>query len=120
MVTTRMVKRLGMGGGVGSLTRVGVRSYQGRVSPIDDVRYYDQAWLRKATDIVEGRRGNVNQSRKRPAATGLFFDFGQIMPIGHSEALPIASVMLLAALQLLLHKAEFLNIDPWLYRKGVE
>ena len=26
------------------------------------VRYFDQAWLRKATDIVEGRRGNVNST----------------------------------------------------------
>ena len=25
-----------------------------------DVHYFDQVWLRKATDIVEGRRGNVN------------------------------------------------------------
>jgi len=25
-----------------------------------DVDYFDQVWLRKATDIVEGRRGNVN------------------------------------------------------------
>jgi hypothetical protein len=24
------------------------------------VRHFDQAWLRKAADIVEGRRGNVN------------------------------------------------------------
>ena len=24
------------------------------------VRYFDQAWLRKATDIVEGKRGNIN------------------------------------------------------------
>ena len=24
------------------------------------VRYFDQAWLRKATDIVDGKRGNVN------------------------------------------------------------
>jgi hypothetical protein len=33
-------------------------------------------WLRKAMDIEEVNRGNVNQSRKRPAAAGLFFDFG--------------------------------------------
>jgi len=25
-----------------------------------DVRHFGQAWLRKATDIGEGRRGNVN------------------------------------------------------------
>ena len=25
-----------------------------------DVHYFDQVWLRKAMDIVEGRRGNVN------------------------------------------------------------
>jgi len=25
------------------------------------VRYYDQAWLRKATDIVEGRRGEERE-----------------------------------------------------------
>jgi hypothetical protein len=25
-----------------------------------DVHYFDQVWLRKATDIVEGRRGNVS------------------------------------------------------------
>ena len=42
----------------------------------DDARYFDQAWLKKTTDIVEGRRGNVNLNRKRPAAAGLFFDFG--------------------------------------------
>jgi hypothetical protein len=24
------------------------------------VRYFDQAWLRKAMDIVDGERGNVN------------------------------------------------------------
>ena len=24
------------------------------------VRYFDQSWLRKATDIVGGKRGNVN------------------------------------------------------------
>jgi hypothetical protein len=24
------------------------------------VRYFDQVWLRKATDIVEGKRGNTN------------------------------------------------------------
>ena len=24
------------------------------------VRYFDQAWLRKATDTVGGKRGNIN------------------------------------------------------------
>jgi len=24
------------------------------------VRYFDHAWMKQATDIVEGRRGNVN------------------------------------------------------------
>ncbi len=40
------------------------------------VCYLDQSWLRKTTDIGEVNRGNVNQSRKRPAVAGLFFDFG--------------------------------------------
>jgi hypothetical protein len=32
------------------------------LSFLDDngVRYFDQVWLRKATDIVEGKRGNVD------------------------------------------------------------
>jgi hypothetical protein len=44
------------------------------------VRYFDQAWLGKATDVVEGNRGNVKQSTGRPAVTGLVFDFGDGRP----------------------------------------
>ena len=40
------------------------------------VCHFDRAWLRKTTDNGEVNRGNVNQSRKSPAAAGLFFDFG--------------------------------------------
>ena len=40
----------------------------------------DCAWLRKATDIEEVNRGNVNRNEKRPAAAGLFFDFGVGQP----------------------------------------
>jgi len=34
----------------------------------------DRAWLRKATDIGEVNKGNVNRSKKRPADAGLFFN----------------------------------------------
>ena len=44
------------------------------------VRYFDQAWLGKVTDVVEGNRGNVNQSTGRPAVTGRVFDFGDGRP----------------------------------------
>jgi len=40
------------------------------------VCHFARAWLRKTTDIGEVNRGNVNQSRKRPATAGLLFDFG--------------------------------------------
>ena len=40
----------------------------------------DRAWLRKATENGEVNRGNVNRSKKRPAATGLFFDSGVNQP----------------------------------------
>ena len=29
----------------------------------DSVRYFDQAWLRKATDIVGGDKGSLNSER---------------------------------------------------------
>jgi len=44
------------------------------------VCYCDCEWLRKATDIDEVNKGNVNRSKKRPAAAGLFFDSGVNQP----------------------------------------
>lgn len=37
----------------------------------EGVRYLNQAWLRKATNIFRKKQGNV-LTRKRPAAAGLF------------------------------------------------
>jgi hypothetical protein len=41
----------------------------------DDVGRLDEMWLRKAMDVVGGKRGHVNQSKKRPAVARLLFDF---------------------------------------------
>jgi len=38
--------------------------------------YFGEASLGAATDIVAAGSGNVNSIKKRPAATGLFFGFG--------------------------------------------
>jgi len=57
---TQVAERLGMGKrGLLKRVRCGV------LSPLtftdnSDVYYFDQVWLRKATGIVEGRRGNVD------------------------------------------------------------
>jgi len=52
----------GLGIGKGWLLKGVRRGGLSRLTFTDSsiVRYFDQAWLRKATDIVEGRRGNVN------------------------------------------------------------
>jgi hypothetical protein len=59
----------------------------------NSVRYFDQAWLGgKATDLVGGKRGNVNQSAGRPAVTGLVCDFGDGRPSATiSILLPVVS-----------------------------
>jgi len=59
MVMTRVVKQLSAGRRFLNRGRRAVMSAPSFTDG-DGVRYYDQAWLRKATDIVEGRRGNVN------------------------------------------------------------
>ena len=60
MSPTQVPKWLSMGKGcVPSWIRCGV------VSPLSftdniGIRYFDQAWLRKAMDLVGGKRGNMN------------------------------------------------------------
>lgn len=76
MIGTQMIERLSTGGSC-VLSQSGRALMSGpSVTDSDGVPYYGQAWLRKATDIGGGKIGNTNQSRKRSAATGLFFDFG--------------------------------------------
>ena len=59
MLVARLV-RLGSTGESG-LLRLDARGVLSVLSFTNScaVRYFDQAWLRKATDIVEGGRGNV-------------------------------------------------------------
>lgn len=60
MVVTRVVKWFSAGGNWFQNRSGRVVVSAPSLTDSDGVRYYDQAWLRKATDIVEGRRGNVN------------------------------------------------------------
>jgi len=60
MVATRIGRRLSREA-QGSADRSGCRFISiPNPSDSDGVRRYDQAWLRKATNIIEGRRGNLN------------------------------------------------------------
>ena len=59
MSPTQVAKGLSMG--KNGLLNVMRRVVTSSLSFTDNsgVRYFNQAWLRKATDIVEGKRGNI-------------------------------------------------------------